>query len=237
MAVAVVVPCRLDDEHREAAWQWVSNRYADHHPDWQVVTGAGPDGPWVKALAVAEALGKTDADLIVLADADCWTEGLSWAVQKLAEWPWVIPHHYVHRLTQEATHAVLNGAPLGGATAQHPYKGYAGGGFMALRRDVYEQVPLDPRFVGWGQEDSAWHLALQKVAGQGIRGTADCWHLYHPPQPRMSRQYGSEASQALLDRYATARSADAMKALLAEVTDDRSHRAQPAGGQGASAVA
>jgi len=88
---------------------------------------------------------------------------------------------------------------------------------MALRRDLYEQVPIDPRFVGWGQEDQAWHLALRRIAGMGVRGRADLWHLWHPPQPRLSRQTGSETSAELLHRYQRANTAQAMSALIGEI--------------------
>jgi hypothetical protein len=228
MATAVVVPCRLDDEHRAAAWSWVRNRYADIHPAWEVVTGTC-SGPWVKATAVADALTRTDADRLLIADADVWSDGLSWAVDALDDWPWVIPHHAVHRLTEAATAAVLAGGPLGGETTQHPYKGYPGGGFMAVRRDVYERAPLDPRFVGWGQEDQAWHLALRRIAGHGPRGRANLWHLFHPPQPRLSRQTGSEASAALLHRYQRANTAEKMADLIAEVTHAGEDRPEPQG--------
>lgn len=226
MAVAVVVPCRLEDDHRRAAWSWVRNRYAEHHPDWEVVTGTCT-GPWVKAHAVADALAKTDADRLLIADADCWSDGLRKAVDGLDEWPWAIPHHLVHRLTEAATAAVLAGGPLEGPTTQQPYKGYPGGGFLALHRDLYERVPLDPRFIGWGQEDSAWYQALRRIAGAGWRGRADLWHLWHEPQPRMSRQLGSEASGELLHRYQMASTPEKMAALIAEVTDGCSDRAEP----------
>jgi hypothetical protein len=225
---AVVVPWRPGDAHREAAWSWVRSRYEAEHPTWQVVPGTCT-GPWVKAHAVADALTRTDADRILIADADCWSNRLAWALDQLDEWPYAIPHHTVYRLTEAATAAVLAGGPLGGETTQHPYKGYAGGGFLALHRDLYEQVPLDPRFVGWGQEDQAWHLALRRIAGHGPRGRADLWHLFHPPQPRLSRQTGSEASAALLHRYQRANTAEKMADLIAEVTHAGEDRPEPQG--------
>jgi hypothetical protein len=236
MAVAVIVPWRQSDEQRAAAWSWVRSRYEEHHPDWEIVTGTC-DGPWIKADAVADALTRTNADTLLIADADVWCDNLAWAVGALDEWPWVIPHHTVYRLTEAATAAVLAGGSLGGETTQHPYKGFAGGGFLALRRDLYERIPLDPRFVGWGQEDQAWHLALRRLAGQGVRGRADLWHLWHPPQERKSRVVGSDASMDLLTRYQRARDAASMTALISEVTDGRSHRPEPERGAGAVAVA
>lgn len=237
MGVAVVVPCRLEDEHRAAAWSFIRSRYAEHHPDWEIVTGTC-DGPWIKAHAVADALTKTDAETLLIADADVWCDGLERAVDALTDWPWAIPHHTLYRLTEAATAAVLAGGDLGGATTQNPYKGYPGGGFMALRRDLYMEAPLDPRFVGWGQEDSAWHLSLRRIGGAGFRGKADLWHLFHAPQPRMSRQIGSEASAALLHRYQQADTPEKMTALLAEVTSgERQDRPEPPRSTRAPAVA
>ncbi len=228
--VGVLVPWHPADAHRTAAWEWVRSRYAEHHPDWEVVTGSCPDGPWVKAVAVADALTRCSAEILLIADADVWCDGLTRALDALDELPWAIPHHTVYRLTQEATASVLAGGPLGGSTTERPYKGWAGGGLMALHRSVYQSVPLDPRFRGWGGEYAAWHLALTKITGRGFRGRADLWHLWHPPQPRVNRTFGSEESAELLNRYQRARTPEAMSELLAEVTDGkRTHRPEPQG--------
>lgn len=228
MAVAVVVPVGGNwDQSREAAWRWVSEQYATHHPTWQVVTGTSPDGPWVKALAVEEALSRTDADTLLIADADVWSDGLERAVDSLDQFPWAIPHHTVYRLTEQATANVYDGQPFAGPFTQQPYKGWAGGGFLALHRSTYERVPLDRRFQGWGGEDAAWHLALARITGRGWRGRADLWHLWHPPQPRMSRVVGSQESADLLHRYQRARTAQAMTELLEEVAGGTSQAEPP----------
>jgi hypothetical protein len=86
-----------------------------------------------------------------------------------------------------------------------------------LTRETYEQVPLDRRFAGWGQEDESWALALTCLTGAPWRGDAPLWHLWHPPQDRASRRWGSGASRALWARYCQAAAdPDAMRALLAE---------------------
>lgn len=226
MSVAVVVPCRLDDAHRSAAWQWVSNQYAARHPTWEVIAGTCPDGPWVKALAVEDALSRTDAEVILVADADVWSDGLERAVDSLERFPWAIPHHTVYRLTEQATANVLNGGELAGPYTQQPYKGWAGGGLLALHRDTYERIPLDPRFVGWGGEDAAWHLALVRFTGRGWRGRASLHHLWHPPQPRLNRIIGSQESADLLNRYQRARTPALMEALIEEARHGSPHRAE-----------
>lgn len=143
---------------------------------------------------------------MVIHDADVWCDGLDRAVAAVADGaPWAIPHEHVHRLDQTSTAAVLAGAPLGGTLTEKPYRGWAGGGIVVLPRSTYDQVPIDPRFAGWGQEDDSWAIALTQLAGEPWRGDGDLWHLWHPPQPREGRIIGSAEGKALNRRYRAAR--------------------------------
>lgn len=214
-AAAVVIPWRGGCPHREAALAWVLARWRT--AGYEPVIGEAPAGPWCKAAAVADALPRTAGDVVVVADADVWCEGVEQAIAAVVDGaPWAIPHAMVHRLTEDATGAVLAGAPLGGAVAQRPYLGYPGGGITVVPRRTYERVPLDHRFAGWGQEDEAWALALAMLAGTPWRGSAPLWHLWHPPQQRDSRRWGSDASRALLERYWRASTPEAMRSVLDE---------------------
>jgi hypothetical protein len=218
MEAAVLVPWRPGCAHREAAWRHLKALHARSHP-WPVIEGAPADGEWSKATAVADALSKTDADVLIVADADVWTDGLPAAVAAVQDGaPWVVPHGRVRRLDGPSTAAVLAGGEWGGTLDQPAYMGYPGGGITVLPAATYRAAPLDPRFVGWGQEDLAWSVALKRIAGAPWRGKSDLWHLWHPPQPRMTRQVGSEAGAELLKRYQRARTRDAMRTLLEEVT-------------------
>lgn len=223
MRVSVIVPYRPDGGHRDRAWQWVRRWWAIEHPDWQVITGTCPDGPWVKALAVGDALTRADGDILVIADADVFTEGARMAVDAVRNGaPWAVPHGLVCRLSESATAAVLGGAMPGtalGGYARKPYTGIEGGGMTVLPRDLYERVPLDSRFENWGQEDESHGLSLTTVAGRRWRGTAPLWHLHHEPQARLNRHVGSAAGRALHVRYqyAAQDGPAAMRALLAEI--------------------
>lgn len=222
MTVSVLVPWRPDGGHRDQAWAWVRRWWAALRPDWQIVTGTCRDGPWVKATAVADALSEAGGDILVIADADVICHGVDLAVEAVERGaPWAVPHGKVYRLTELATAAVLDGnrpGSVAGSTTQPPYLGLCGGGIAALPRAVYEQVPLDPRFVGWGGEDESWALALNTLAGKPWRGTAPLYHLWHEPQERLNRHVGSASSRALQVRYqyASQDGPDAMRALLHE---------------------
>jgi hypothetical protein len=110
--------------------------------------------------------------------------------------------------------------PFTAATLEEkPYIGYAGGGIAAMPRATYADVPIDPRFEGWGQEDASWALALTRLVGRPWRGSAPLWHLWHPPQPRRERAIGSDANEELWLRYRRAKPADVMRELVDEARE------------------
>lgn len=221
MTVEVVVPFRGGCPHRDAAWAWARQRW--HSLGWTVTEAPAPPGPWIKAAAVTPAVEVSTADVVVIADADVWCDGTPAAVDVVhAGAPWAAPHTTVRRLTEASTQQLLAGADL-----QHfhrledltekPYHGQAGGGIVVVRRDVYLDCPLDPRFVGWGQEDESYELAMSVLHGQPWRGDATLWHLFHPPQKRRSRGVGSDASLRIFKHYkVAARSPQRMRALVDE---------------------
>ena len=215
--VSVIIPWKGGCPHREAALGWAAGRWSE--AGYDVVIGETM-GEWCKATAVADALPAVGAELLVIADADVWSPGIDAAVDAVRSGAaWAMPHGPVRRLTHAATCDVLDGADPGPGMdlVQPPYAGWPGGGVVVLPRGLYEQAPFDPRFVGWSGEDESAAHAWTCLAGPPWRGTAPLWHLWHPPQPRMSRRWGSPEARALAGRYrASARSPERMRALVAE---------------------
>lgn len=223
MRVEVLIPWAGDDPDRRAALGWVTARYTE--AGWPVIVGEGDPACWSKAAAVASALAVSDAELLVVADADVWCDHLDVAVDAVrAGGAWAMPHRHVHRLTRAATLDVYAGTTptRDTPTGERPYEGFPGGGIVVMARATYEQVPLDRRFVGWGGEDESWAHALVTLAGKLWRGTAPLWHLWHPPQPRDSRRMGNAANDELRHRYRQARrNPQTMRALLDEIGASR----------------
>jgi hypothetical protein len=85
--------------------------------------------------------------------------------------------------------------------AQRAYRGVLGGGITVVNRNTYQDIPLDPGFIGWGQEDESWGIALRGLAGPGFNGREELWHLWHPPMERKTRGTGSPESKARRDFY------------------------------------
>ena len=204
----VVIPWRGGDAFRWANLRWVLARYAQAHPDWSITIAHDRNGEWVKARAVTPEIEAARHDVIVVADADVWCNGLAAAVSAVQDGtPWAIPHRQVRRLTRMATAEVLAGAGLAEQpTLEAPYDGARGGGIVVGRRDTLLDVPLDPRFKGWGGEDISWGYALRSVAGRPYWGQLPLYHLWHPPQKRISRATGSTENRELQRRYARAKS-------------------------------
>ncbi len=219
--VSVVIPYeRSGDPHREAAYRWVTTWWAEHHPGYEVVTGTCPVGSWSKGVAVADGLARATGPIVIYADADVWCDSVQAAVDAVREGAgWATPHKRVKRLTAAATAQVIAGerpCRIGGYLAEPPYLGCPAGGIVVASREVHEEVPVDPRFMGWGQEDEARTQALTRLVGPPHRVAADLWHLWHRPPTRQTRKWGSEESRAMYRRYSDARTVEAMRAVLVD---------------------
>lgn len=208
--VSVLIPWREGCPSRERAWAWVQARYRHDHPDWELVEGRSSEGPFNRSEAIVDAALRSTGSVLVVADADVWCDPEP-AVAAVDEHGWAIPHLLIHRLSEAATLKVLDGQPwtgqqLSGDNRQdrRPYKGHETGTLVALRRDVLLDVPPDIRFVGWGQEDDAWALALRELIGRPWRGRDDLFHLWHPAPPRLTRRVGSQENLGLFRRYQAA---------------------------------
>lgn len=146
MSVEILIPWRGGCPHRERALAWVQGRYP-----WPVAIAEAPAGEWCKAAAIMPAVLASSADVLVIADADVWTDGVGEAVAAVeAGEPWAVPHTRVLRLTEACSARVMAGELDGLEVAEPFYRGVMGGGITVLPREVMLQVPLDARFVGWG---------------------------------------------------------------------------------------
>lgn len=218
-SVAVLVPWRAGDSQREANLEHVLASLRATTP-WPVtVAELSPDEPWSKGRALEPAVAATGAEVLVLHDADVIVPGLTTTVSQVQSGRagWAVPHTTVCRLTEEATAAVLSGGPLRGPFERR-YRGVEAGGAVVIRRELYTEAPFDSRFEGWGHEDLAAAVAWRLLGGTPWRSTEPLWHLYHPPQPKITAAIGSRRSKLLLDRYRACRDAGTLRELIAEST-------------------
>lgn len=224
-----VVPLTEDCPERLRVWGWVRARLETFHPDIEIVTASHAGGVWSKGAAIDAALRRlpTDPDnRLVVMDADVFVapDVLHGALAAIADGtPWIVPHLHVYRAAKAPTAELLAAPPVAEvdherlSLARNRYTGVAGGGIVVLTRGAYDTVgPPDPRFVGWGGEDTSWALALDTLVGKHTRLRSPLIHLWHPPQP--DARAPRLSSKKLARRYRDARNnGDAMRALLEEV--------------------
>lgn len=202
-AVDVLIPYGGPfDTWRGRALEYVIGWYERHHPTWQIIIGRAAD-PWSKGAAVADAYRLSDADMIVIADADSFVapDALVGAVAAATAFGWGMPHRFVYRQSKASTEAIYAGAAPSETDLDRPlYRGVKAGGIVALTRRTYDTVGgIDPRFEGWGGEDRSLELALNTLVCRVPYGTDPFWHLWHPhPAPNLR---GSPAAEELVGRY------------------------------------
>lgn len=214
---SVLIPFASECKWRRRSLAWVTQRY--EALGWEVVVGAGDEQRWCKAEAIGDALQRATGDVLVLADADVWSYDVADGVDAVANGAaWSAPFTRVLRLTSKGTEIVLGGvepAPRHRVVARsHP--SVIGGGLVVLTRALYEDVPLDPRFVNWGGEDDSFGWALTTLAGDPVRFSSPLWHLWHPWAA--THRAASETTETLAGRYREALGDPVvMRAILNEV--------------------
>lgn len=215
MTVSVLIPWRATDEWRTRALAWTTERYRSF--GWEIVLGRC-SGPWCKPAAVADAERRSHGDVLVVADADVWTESIEQAVHDVGSGlhAWIAPGQRVIRLNGEGTEQVYNGEPFGSRLRRERFHRFVvGGGVTVIDREVYRDVPLDPLFVGWGGEDIAWGWALRTLVHPAVQYRSILWHLWHPPAEDNGN--ANAVTEARAGAYRDALSSrSAMRALIEE---------------------
>jgi hypothetical protein len=205
MSAVVVVPLATDDEHRARAWTDVSGRLAAD--GWPVLVGPNVSELWCKSLAVSAAIvPTTPEDVLVVHDADVLVDlsALRLAVAHVESGgAWAIPHREVYRLTERATarYYETRDVPMTPELTRWPYIGVEGGGVCVLRRSTYDSIPIDPRFLGWGDEDHCWGWALRTLLGEPWRSPERLVHLWHPHSAPGKQRSPRLESETMRRRY------------------------------------
>lgn len=209
----VLIPYRPDEGPRDRHLAWVLQQWREQGLVQGAYVGMHKKGLWNKAKAVAKALAHSQADVVVIADADVWMPKqlhLAKAIEHVADnGGWAMPHHYVHRLTEEASELYKDDPSLNHKKLGHDrvaYGGMIGGGMFVIRRTDYLKVGgLDPAFEGHTGEDEALGYLLSTLLGYPWRGRGDLVHLWHPAQPTKHDPQVRAHNEKRLQQYKMAR--------------------------------
>lgn len=193
-SVQVIVPYKEVDYERARIWAYIETRWKEEYPDWPIIVGQC-EGTWRKAVAIRDGLLKSEADIVVIADADVWCTDMERTVDALrAGSLWVRPHLRLTRLNHIGTEMVLNGGDTEMLRKERklweedPYEQVPCGGIVAMQRYIGLEYPGDPRFKDWGGFDLSWSRVLLMFAGPHRQGLGQAIHLWHSPQVRDGRR-------------------------------------------------
>src|SRR4051812_19986506 len=70
LKVSLLVPFRSDSGRRDRLWEFVSAWLGTYHPDWEVLMGFSPKGPFNRGAAINRSAAASGADVFVIHDAD-----------------------------------------------------------------------------------------------------------------------------------------------------------------------
>lgn len=222
--VAICMPfydtgCR----HRRRAMEWTTGYWT--MLGFDVVSGDGP----TRSAARNDAARKTDASVLVFADADTWcdVEQLADGVARVGD-GLVYPYVKHLRLNQVATaHLYETGqVTRSGQTILDQSLG-----IVVCSRGVFDEVGgFDERFTVWGGEDRSFRFAVETLCGPSQRIDGFSYHLWHPRgRDQWVRTAERKAMYDLALRYkeaaGSARQAGILRATKRTIADPDAMRA------------
>jgi len=176
VTASIIVPWRSTPQ-RAPAWAWLKAYYWDLFPGG-IIQGDDPSRfPFSKPAAVNRAVQQTDADVLVIMDADVYLkhEHVLEAVRLVGsgEATWMTPIDKVHRLDEARSQKLLSYDPRdlpwpeerGRGQVMRPWKHAAM--IIVVRRSDYVAVGgMDERYEGHGSDDVELHSSLTCLVGE-----------------------------------------------------------------------
>lgn len=207
MRVAVLVPRRAGDPHRDRVWAWVLNWWMRNFPDWpSPVEGHHNEGPFNRAVAINTAARDAgDWDVAVIADADSIVDPdtLQRAVRRShSAWRMVIAFERFAHLTRAMTARILAGYDGSWEPGVDWSMTGTCSSMLVVERNLWDATGgFDERFVGWGWEDVAFAHAVRTFGRDIDRMPGTLWHLWHLPAGKNGAHGHEEANAELAYRY------------------------------------
>jgi Glycosyltransferase like family 2 len=222
--ISFIVPFRSTEFHRVQSSEWVLKKLRQNW-DYEIRIGSNM-GDFNRSASRNVLVGISNADVFVFVDADSYVikDQIEEGCESALEHGWCLPYSHYYSLTESGSRKFMANEKIGHGddfefifpTTDHPIP--AVGGCVIVRRDVFETVAgYDERFIGWGEEDRAFVLALETLAGPVPRVPGGIHHIWHPGyEGDCFGQPHFRDNQALCDRYREAQGNPAMMRLLVD---------------------
>jgi len=203
MTIPVLVPWRPDGGRRDDLWRYVRRSFWSTLPDFRIVTGRSPDGPFNRSAAVNDAAALAgNWRVAVIADNDTWVPPaqLQAAVDTATKSQRLTAaFSRVVELSRDYTDRLLDGsASLADFNVDRVRTESLGvqSSMLVIPRTLWEQVGgFDVKFQGWAGEDNAFWKACAVMGGEPARIDGCAFHMWHEVAPRTGNEYRTNVAR------------------------------------------
>ena len=200
--ISLIVPFRPDDAGRLKTWLWLKRYWQWSLPAAELIVGRDDGLPFSKTCAVNEGAARATGDVFVILDADCYMDAgtlIACAEHVRLNRAWWMPYKAMWRLKKHVTRRLLSQDPEAPMQVTLPppdtedvqgeenawawaYDARTHGAMCQVipAAGFREVGGMDPRFRGWGGEDSSFAFALDTLwAPRSLDDSVDAAHLWH----------------------------------------------------------
>jgi hypothetical protein len=225
--IPVIIPWDVStlDPHREKNFSYVRQWWRESG-DFTVITGLSE--PFQRSVARNNGFlyathGVPGLDVVVFADADTLVslDAVRECVERVrAGEPWGLPFTEYYNRTERDTETVLSQSNANASLEtpvewEHLIMDCVSGVLVVPISAVVHVRGYDHRFQGWGYEDNAFRLSLDKVVGPHFRVKGEAHHLWHPRGEDFNQPL-IQFNQHMHQKYLSAKTKVSMQKLIRE---------------------
>lgn len=213
--ISFLIPYRENGPERASSLDFVLRNVDHFFPGEEIILGdcQTHDGQFNRSMARNEAAKQAHGDVFVFLDADSYVYPwqLKEAINHVLTFGWVFPYTTYYELTEAASEYFKAHAAIGDfpdpfvhvfPSEEAPTASV--GGCVLVTPEVFEAVNgYDERFIGWGEEDRAFALAVSTLFPTTMGAIeGPIYHLWHPaPEETRFGQPHFDANRKLCNYY------------------------------------